>query len=129
MTIKKSIKQEENKSNGFIIMYDWLLVLPPAEAAMLSYLIDAEDICTEHDSEDDEYFECTASFMMSRCVGWTNSNITTALNNLQAKNLIFIKNIRGNQGNPRFIKISRDGIKALKEQYALKKVKFQNWQN
>lgn len=123
MKIQKSIKQEENKGNGFIILYDWLLVLPPAEAAMLAYLIDAEDICSEHDDYDSDYFECTANFMMSKCVGWTQSNITTALNNLQSKNIIFIKNIRTNTGNPRYIKISRDGIRALKEQYELQKEK------
>ena len=121
MQIKKSIKQEENKSNGFIIMYDWLLELPPSEAAMLSYLIDAEDICSTRDENDTDFFECTANFMMKRCIGWTQSNITTALNNLEDKNLIMIKNIRTNTGNPRYIKISRDGISALKEKYYMHK--------
>ena len=121
MEIRKSIKQEENRQNGYIIMYNWLTVLPPAEAAMLAYLIDTEDICFTRDKEDPDYFECTANFISSKCVGWTNSNITTCLNNLENKNLIFIKNNRTNLGNSRFIKISRDGIAALKEQYNSKK--------
>lgn len=121
MEIKKSIKQEENRQNKFIVLYDWLTILPPNESAMLAYLIDAEDICYCRDKEDLDYFECTAGFIVSRCVGWSSSNITTALNNLQSKNLIFIKNVRTNVGNTRFIKISRQGISSLKEAYKNKK--------
>lgn len=116
MKIKKSIKQEENRSNGFIITYDWLMVLPPAESVMLAYLIDAEDICEEVE-EYPGYFMCTSSFIQSRCVGWSNSNITTALNNLESKNIIFLKNKRSNEGNARCIHISRDAIKVLKDKY------------
>lgn len=126
MNVYKSIKQGENQNNGFIILYDWLTALPPSEAAMLAYLIDAEDICDVHDDEDPDFFECTKNFITSRCVGWTQSNITTALNNLQEKNLIFIKNIRTNEGNPRYIKISRDGIESLKEKYFFLKASQQN---
>ena len=117
MEIRKSIKQEENKLNNFIMVYDWLTILPPSEAIMLAYLIDAEDICFTRDDDDQDYFECTMSFIKSRCIGWTNSNITTSLNNLETKELIFIKNRRTNTGNFRFIKINRDKIRSLKEEY------------
>ena len=121
MEIRKSVKQEENVNSGFIMTYDWLLVLPPAEAIMMAYLIDAEDVCYARDAEDLDFFECTASFIMSKCVGWSTSNITTCLNNLEEKNLILVKNIRTNAGNSRFIKLNRQGLGALKEQYKLKK--------
>ena len=114
---KPSIKQEENRQNKFIIVYDWLTVLPPAEAMMLAYLIDAEDICFTRDTHDLDYFKCTTNFIKSRCTGWSNSNITTCINNLEGKGLIFIKNKRTNSGNYRYIKINRAGIKSLKENY------------
>ena len=117
MEIRKSIKQEENKSNGYIILYDWLTVLPPAESAMLAYLIDAEDICFKRDDSDLDYFECTANFIRAKCIGWSDSNIKTALSNLENKNIIFIKNIRDNLGNSRYIKISREAISILKDKY------------
>lgn len=121
MEIRKSLKQEENVNSGFIMVYDWLLALPPSEAIMMAYLIDAEDICYTRDAEDLDFFECTVNFITSKCVGWTSSNINTCLNNLEEKNLIFVKNIRTNFGNSRFIKINRQGVKALKQQYIIKK--------
>ena len=113
-----SFKRQLEQDDSYFKLYKFTCQLPMKQSYMLSYLIDADDFVNYRLSDDIGFFMCCkANFINKMLTGWSDYQITSAINELENAGYIYkrVENIDGR--NITYIKLNVEAINNLNAKY------------